>query len=497
MLHQKISALEEKRLQSQPLPTGIAPYTSSSFFKTQSPNSKPKAKRWDHRFSLDTQKQNASVLKAAARTEDTTSIITLGTGRPASGFYPWSSMTMCGKEGSCGRSEKNLPMSCSAGESAYDLSLALNYGYAAGSPQILRFITEHVELIHEPPYADWECSLTCGTTSAIDVALRMFCNRGDWVLVEEYTYSGTIAAVKAQGLNVLGVKMDGRGLVPEDLDVKLRAWDPSKGKKPFVLYTIPSGQNPTGTTQDTERRKAIYEVAEKHDIYIIEDDPYYFLQLGDNTRDDSSIKTSIDEYVKSLPVSYLSLDVSGRVMRLETTSKILAPGLRCGWMTASSQIVDKFLAHTENSTCFPSGPSQVMLYKLLDETWGHEGFLKWLGQLSFQYRTRRNILLDACQRHLPSDICTWTVPSEGMFLWINLDLRQYPEARLECSPHDYSAIEGRIFADAKQKGVLVSKGSWFAANKHRPRDVSFRLTFAAAAQHDLDEAIKRFGETLQ
>ncbi|KAH7043988.1 pyridoxal phosphate-dependent transferase [Macrophomina phaseolina] len=468
MLRQKISVLEEKRAHSQPLPSGCAPYTSSSFFKSQSPNSKPSAKRWDHRFSLDTQQLNASVLKAAARTENPAKIITLATGRPAAEFYPWASMTLTGKESSCGKDEKMADMSCSAGESAYDLSVALNYGYAAGSPQALRFVTEHVELIHEPPYHDWECSLTCGTSSAIEIALRMFCNRSDWVLVEEFTYSGTIDAIKAQGLNILGVKMDECGLSPEDLDLKLSTWNTSTGKRPFVLYTIPSGQNPTGTTQDTERKRAIYEVAEKHDLYIIEDDPYYFLQLGDSSLQDGFSRTSIDEYFRDLPASYLSLDVSGRVMRLDTTSKILAPGLRCGWMTASSQVVDKFLAHTETSTVSASGPSQVMLYKLLDETWGHRGFLEWLLHLSHQYRHRLNLLLDACQRYLPPEVCSWTIPTQGM-----------------------------IFAQSKRKGVLVSKGSWFGANRPRGRHVSFRMTFAAAPQHALDEAVRKFGEAVR
>lgn len=77
----------------------------------------------------------------------------------------------------------------------------------------------------------------------------------------------------------LGVKMDSEGLLPDALDELLSNWDAkSRGaRKPFVLYTVPSGQNPTGATQGTERRRAIYKVAQKHDLYILEDEPYYFL----------------------------------------------------------------------------------------------------------------------------------------------------------------------------------------------------------------------------
>jgi aromatic amino acid aminotransferase I len=140
-------------------------------------------------------------------------------------------------------------MSCERGESAYDLDIALNYGGAIGSPQVLRFITEHVEIIHKPAYDDWKTCVTCGTTSATEQVLRMLCNSGDWVLAEAYTYSGAIEVAKALGLNILGVEMDDVGLLPEDLDSKLRNWDVARGAKPSALYTIPSGHNPTGTTQ--------------------------------------------------------------------------------------------------------------------------------------------------------------------------------------------------------------------------------------------------------
>lgn len=272
-------------------------------------------------------------------------------------------------------------MTSKRGETAYDLSLALNYVYAAGSPQIPHFITEHVELIHNPPYADWECSMTCGTTSAIDLDLQILRNKGDSILVEEYSYPGAIFAMKAQRLNIVGVRMDAQGLSSEDLDLKLRAWNTAMGKKPAVLFMIPTGQNPTGISQSIERRKSILAVAEVHDLVIIEDDPYLFLRLGSRAPKTLTLKVdqdSHDHYLSLLPASYLSMDTSGRVIRLDTMSKILASGLRCGWLTVCAQIVSKFVARTEVTTAASSGVSQVMLYKLLDQTWGHEGFIDWL-----------------------------------------------------------------------------------------------------------------------
>lgn len=561
MLREKLLRIEKQRAQSGPLPSGPSPYTSSSFFKTPPATPKPKAKPWDHLFSHAALNQGTSVLKAFARSKSVSpDTISLGTGRPSAEFYPWTSLTMhTAATSSSSNSSSSNPatspsppppiqptmttMTCSITDtspSAYNLAAALNYGDAAGSPQLVRFVTEHVELVHDPPYADWETCLTAGTTAALDVVLELFCDRGeDTLLVEAHTYAGALDAARARGLDVLGVGMDEEGLLPEELDRRLREWDgdgageggrkeKKKKKKPSVLYTIPSGQNPTGTTQSAARRRAIYEVAERHDLYIIEDDPYYFLQLGppppppdnplplhqqtppttNNNDDDEN-----DTYLSSLPPSYLSLDTSGRVLRLDSASKILAPGLRCGWLTASAPVVAKFLARTELGAGAPSGPSQVLLQKLLDEAWGgHAGLVGWLRHLSERYRRRRDVLVEACERYLPQGgVCEWTVPAEGMFLWVRVGVSKWPGAARRpgsCGSEGGGgggeqslslAIEDRIFTQAQEEGVLVSKGSWFAADDEAKRTagVNFRLTFAAAPLDALERAVSRFGAAVR
>ncbi|KAH7149907.1 pyridoxal phosphate-dependent transferase [Dactylonectria estremocensis] len=508
MLQAKLIKLEEKRANSDPLPPGCAPYTTSNHFKIQPSGSKPKAKRWDRRFSIECLNQIPSPLRMAARAPGQPRLITLGTARPAPQYFPWETLATTA-EWNYGVSKsddtkKAALMSSAREEEGYPLNVAMNYGYSAGSPQALRFVTEHMELIHDPPYDDWECCMTAGTTSAFEIAFRIFCNRGDYVLFENHTYSGTMATAKAQGLNVIAVDIDEFGLDPKDLESKLQNWDKSKGAKPSLLYTIPTGQNPTGTTQNLARRKAIYQIAEEHDLYIIEDDPYYFIQLGENNYDASAPKVpqaTPDALLARLPVSYLSLDVSGRVLRMDTTSKILAPGLRCGWVTGSSQVISKFISQTEVGVLSPSGPSQLMVYKLLDETWGHEGFISWLSYLSSEYRDRRNILLEACNRHIPSDVCEWNIPTTGMFFWVKVSIPKHPDAKKERSPEQlrlfYSEVEDNIFTTACENGVLVSKGSWFAASKEQAPQVCFRMTFAAAPENDLTEAIERFAAAVR
>lgn len=499
-LSQDLAVFRNNRSSRGSLPDSPAPYTCAEFYKSTVPGRKQKALRWDHRLSIESHNLQPSPLKAASRSAAQKQPIHLGTGRPSPEYFPWESISLlCLQDAAAGGhngATVMTSMKAAKGESAYDLAVAMNYGYSAGSPQALRFFTEHIELVHNPPYEDWDCCLSCGNTSALDIAFRILCNPGDTVLVEQYTYSGAMASAKAQSLKILGIKMDSLGLVPEDLDQKLQNWDYASGRKPFVLYMIPTGQNPTGTTQSLQRRKAIYDIAQRHDLYILEDDPYYFLHLGqaaaESTSQQSSGTTANEEYIKSLPASYLSMDTSGRVLRMDTTSKILAPGLRCGWIAGCAQIIDKFVNYSEVGVLCPSGPSQVMVYNLLDETWGHEGFFCWLRSLSAQYRCRRDYLVEACRRYLPSNICRWKVPEQGLFLWIRIDTSDLCGVQ-EVVPGSTSLdVEDRIYKRSYGNGVLVSKGSWFLSNVEAANEIQFRLTFAAAPVKELAEAVERF-----
>ncbi|KAL9616991.1 MAG: hypothetical protein Q9160_008181 [Pyrenula sp. 1 TL-2023] len=497
---------DPSHMESKPLIKGDALFPSSVVYPDLT-LAKPKAKRWDHRFSLESRSRHSSTLKGSAKANPATAI-NLGIGRPWPEYFPWKSATFVDVDGGCVSQSKEDKIGNFRGstsriveEDAFDLTEALKYGTAAGSPQLLRFVTDHVEMVHDPPYEDWQSCLTCGATSAIDMVFRMFCERGDWLLTEEYTYPGAIEAAGSLGINVLGVGMDDEGLLPEDLDLKLRMWNCAIGPKPFLLYMIPSGQNPTGATQSLKRRLAIIEVAERHDLLIVEDDPYYLLQFqaAFMSANDEDSRTGANEYLAQLPASYLSLDRSGRVIRLDSTSKILAPGLRCGWLTSCSQLVGKYLDHTEFSTGSPSGPSQLMLYRLLVRSWGHVGLIQWLSHLSQQYCIRRNVLVKACTRHLPAEVCHWRVPEKGLFLWVRLDWQQILDIRFRSlcgaallSPAE---IEDRIDAEAKHNGVTVSKGSWFATG-NKQQLIHFRLTFAAASEDYLDQGIARFAKAV-
>lgn len=239
--------------------------------------------------------------------------------------------------------------------------------------------------------------------------------------MEEYTFASAAETAFPQGLKALGVPMDEQGMIPEALDDLLSNWDAKArgARKPYVMYTIPTGQNPTGATQSAERRRAVYKVAQKHDIYIVEDEPYYFLQMqpyGGEGAKPLPPPATHEEFIKSLVPSFLSMDVDGRVLRLESFSKVVAPGTRVGWIVASEEMLERFVRTFEVSSQNPSGISQIVLYKLLDEHWGHSGYLDWLINLRMQYTGRRDSMVHACEKHLPREIAHWVPPAAGMFV---------------------------------------------------------------------------------
>ncbi|KAL1972799.1 hypothetical protein VTN31DRAFT_6341 [Thermomyces dupontii] len=487
------------------VPTGTAASSHSDMFKSPACFTKPKAKRWDHLLSTEAKGYQPSVLKAAAQYLKDPGLISLGGGLPSSELFPFEEISFkvptppgfteqetreTGKTITAGKHD------IQEGKSLLDLAVSLNYGQAVGFPPLLRFVTEHTEIVHQPPYSDWRCALTVGSTMGWEAALRILCERGDYILAEEYSFSSALDTAVPLGIKVAGIKMDDQGLLPEAMDDILTNWDVSArgARKPHVLYTIPSGQNPTGATQSFERRKEVYKVAQKHDVIIVEDEPYYFLQMEPYKQDVAPPATR-EEFLQKLVPSFLRIDVDGRVVRLESFSKVIAPGSRVGWVVASEQIVERFIRHFEVSTQNPSGISQIGLLKLLDEHWGHAGYLDWLMHVRREYTRRRDDLLRACEKHLPREITRWVPPSAGMFQWIEVDWHKHPGYKQGLS-HD--AIEESIFKAAIAEGALLTRGSWFRADRTIPEEkMFFRATYAAAPADKIEEAIRRFATGLR
>jgi len=293
-----------------------------------------------------------------------------------------------------------IPREPSQGSEGLNLATALQYSPATGLPPTQAFIREFTERIYAPAYGDWTTLVHAGSTDGWNRIARLLLNPGDTLLVEELAFSSALAASRPLDVRWKGIPMDGQGMLPDAFREILAGWNVERdGTRPRVLYTVPVGQNPIGVTLGLERKKAIYDICVEYDIIIVEDDPYYFLQVGEfvpkSQRKEAAAAAGDDvgRFVASLVPSFLRIDTQGRVIRLDTFSKTIAPGVRLGWFTCSPVFAERLERIGETSTQAPCGFSQAFVMALLSQ-WTFDGYIRWLRGLRTQYRLRRDFFVD-------------------------------------------------------------------------------------------------------
>ncbi|EED17196.1 L-kynurenine/alpha-aminoadipate aminotransferase, putative [Talaromyces stipitatus ATCC 10500] len=222
------------------VPTGTAAFSIIDMFKSPTCFTRPKAKGLDPHLSLEAKSRKPSSLKGAARF--------LSRPVPKAPKFSGEGTHASGTTITVGEHDIKEEKS---------LFVALNYAQSIGFAQMVHFIAEHTEIIHDPPYSDWHCYLTVGNELAWGATLRIFCERGDYILTEEYAFASALETAAPLGIRIAAVKMDEQGLLPEDMYELLSNWDEKarSAAKPHLLYTVPSGQSPTGATESAQRRR--------------------------------------------------------------------------------------------------------------------------------------------------------------------------------------------------------------------------------------------------
>ncbi|KAI1615594.1 aromatic amino acid aminotransferase [Exophiala viscosa] len=450
-----------------------------------------------------------------------------------------------------------------------DLTTALQYGTAQGYPPLYTFIRSFAQTNLHPntPYEGGpEVILTCGSTDAFAKTLECFTNiwdeERDWIrereglLCEEFAYMNAIQAARPRGLNVVPVAIDDEGMLAfgkGGLYEVLENWDKNKGKRPHIMYTVTMGQNPTSGLLSVKRRKEIYSVCQKYDIIIAEDDPYWYLQYP--SANDLSIKargkpvsenfpsvsthnyntasggiSSGFDFLDSLVPSYLSIDVDGRVVRMDTFSKTVAPGCRLGWITAQPAVCAKIQQITETSTQQPSGFVQSLIVELLagpsskadsgkggskdGSGWKVDGWVRWLEGLRGNYERRMQLMSsiledgkfliqDGRRRSTVSEdeddyqmlhktqLYDFAYPMAGMFLWMRAHYETHPLYRKV--DHQRLARALWTFMTTDDYLVLLSPGSIFCPTQQIMEEKGwqyFRLCFAAVDDDVLEKHSK-------
>lgn len=481
---------------------------------------KPLAKDLSHLLSEEAKSRKSSPLKSLFAYFAQPNMTYLGGGLPLSDYFPFDKITADTPSapfpngiGAKVTDEDKTVVEVFKDKTKNDpgmieLSRSLQYGHTEGQPELINFLKEHTEQIHKPPYEDWGLICSIGNTQSWDACLRTFVTRGDAILVEEHTFSSALETAEAQGVIPVPVQMDNGGIIPEALEKLLDNW---VGQKPKMLYTICTGQNPTGSCIDAERRKAVYKLAQKHDFIIVEDEPYYFLQMEPYTRNQDERRAkhvhSHEEFIKAMVTSYLSLDVDGRVIRLDSVSKTLAPGSRLGWIVAQNSLLERFVRLHEVSIQCPSGFAQSLLNGLFQK-WGQKGYLDWLIGLRGEYTHKRDVAIDAMYEHFPQEVVQIVPPVAGMFFVVHIDASKHP--KFKEFGEDPLKVEEAVYEKALEMGCLMVPGSWFKANgvtnppqppvpenEEHKHSIFFRGTYAAVPLDDLKTGLEKFGKAIK
>jgi DNA-binding transcriptional MocR family regulator len=298
-----------------------------------------------------------------------------------------------------------------------------------------------------------EILITNGCQQSLDLIRRVFVGPGDEVVLENPTYPGALSVFcSSNASNFISVPMNERGM---DLDV---LEDLLSRRRPKLICTVPTYQNPTGATMDMAARQRLLGLAVKHRVAIVEDDIYSELR-----------------YDGPMLPSLKAMDEHGVVISINSFSKVGFPGLRVGWVVAPRAVVAHLNVAKQHCDLHAGLLTQAAVYEF-----SRHGLLqKHIKRARRAYSIQRDAMLKAMEKHFPSE-AKWTRPSGGMAIWVTL-------------PQGLNADE--ILVHSAENGVIFSPGSHFYSSS--PQLNMMRLCFTMASQTLIEEGIRRLGAVIK
>jgi 2-aminoadipate transaminase len=333
---------------------------------------------------------------------------------------------------------------------------ALQYSSTEGLPELRKCILDH--LAKDGNNGELEnIIISSGSQQGLDLIGKTFLSPGDVGIVELPSYLAALNAFHSYGGELAGVPMDEDGMRMDILEEKLIQLK-NEGKKVKFIYTISNFQNPAGVTMSLARRKKMIEIAQKFNVFIVEDNPYEKLRFEG----------------EPIPSIY-SLDNNGFVISLGTFSKILCPGLRLAWILGNKDIIGKMTILKQATDLCTSILNQLIAFKYCQSGKLEEN-IKSNVQI---YKKKRDVMLNALEKYFPKE-ATWTKPQGGFFVVATL-----PE---------YIGT-GEMFKEAIEENVAYVPGAPFFANGKGQN--TMRLSFCFPSVKDIDEGIKRIGQVIK
>lgn len=317
-------------------------------------------------------------------------MISFGGGYPNPQTFPFSGLSLDFK----GRSTLQT--------TGPELGTALQYGPSDGAPALVRHLIDWHQSKDGIRLDEERLVVLNGAQEGLFIAAYLFLEPDDSVALSEPTYPGALASFRAFSQRTVAVPLDEQGMDADYLERELEKLVRNGEKLPKFIYTIPSGHNPGGVALSPDRRNALLSIASRFDLLVLEDDPYQLVRMDDSPP----------------PPTLQSLDQEGRVIRLDSFSKIFAPGLRIGYASGDPAVIRQFVLFKQYSNLHTSSMVQRILSVYLSEA-TPEGFKEEIKKNCRLYRDNRDAMVEAAKRLLPPTT-RFNIPGEGLFIWFQL-----------------------------------------------------------------------------
>ena len=328
---------------------------------------------------------------------------------------------------------------------------ALQYGITEGYLPLREAIKARLKRVENIGTDNDELIVVSGGQQGIELATKCLVNEGDTVIVEQPSFIGATNAFRSYGANLVGVPVENDGMDLDALEAALKA-----NANVRFIYTIPTFQNPMGVTMSIEKRKRLYEIAKKNGVLILEDNPY-----GELTFDGTKTPT-----IKSM-------DTDGIVMYSGSFSKILAPGLRLGFLCAPKAIVQKVVIAKQVSDVHTPMLPQLLATEYM-KRYDLDALIASMREV---YAHKCATMLGAMDEFFPADV-TYTRPGGGLFIWCDLG-------------HDLDTLA--LSKEAIAEKVVYVPGNTFMVDMDQ-KCTALRLNYSTMSDEKIVEGIRRLGK---
>ncbi|MGE6211997.1 PLP-dependent aminotransferase family protein [Comamonas aquatica] len=370
-------------------------------------------------------KMNSSAIREILKLTDRPGIISMAGGLPSPAGFPITAFTAA----------------CNA-VMERDGAAALQYSTTEGFPALRQAIADFLPWDVNPD----QVLITTGSQQALDLIAKIFMDKGSRILVEKPTYLGALQAFTPMEPVAVGVDSDDEGMLVEDFAAKVG----TGADKARIAYVLPNFQNPTGRTMSEARRQALVEKAQELDIPLIEDNPY-----GDLW------------YEGEPPLPLAARNPEG-VIYMGSFSKVLAPGLRVGFIVAPKSVYGKLTQAKQAADLHSPSFNQRVVAEVMKD-----GFLQQhIPTIRAMYKAQRDVMLVALEREMEGLDVSWTRPVGGMFLWVRL-------------PKGMNAQD--LLPEAVERGMAFVPGAPFFADEAEHN--TLRLSYVTVSPAQINQGI--------